>query len=231
MKIVCISDTHNKHQEITIPECDVLLHAGDFSGHGSFYETKNFLDWYNVQPAKYKIFISGNHDFMDQDQPELFRQLLLEYPEIDYLRDSGIDIEGIRIWGRPWTPSFGNWAFMADPGSPKMHTSLGIIPTWTDILLTHGPSFKVLDKTARGERVGCLELRHQLRDRLRCRAVVFGHIHEDYGTHIVKDILHINASILDEYYRVMNQPIVFEMDKPVLDQNYKVVNRPIVRTV
>ena len=36
MKILHISDTHNKHHEIsTMPEADVLVHTGDLSEYGT----------------------------------------------------------------------------------------------------------------------------------------------------------------------------------------------------
>jgi predicted phosphodiesterase len=31
MKIVCISDTHEKHKQLNLPKGDVLIHAGDFT--------------------------------------------------------------------------------------------------------------------------------------------------------------------------------------------------------
>ena len=34
MKIVAFSDTHSKHKNITIPECDVAICAGDISSIG-----------------------------------------------------------------------------------------------------------------------------------------------------------------------------------------------------
>ena len=35
MKLICISDTHGDHSEVQVPDGDVLLHAGDITGHGS----------------------------------------------------------------------------------------------------------------------------------------------------------------------------------------------------
>jgi hypothetical protein len=29
MKIVCLSDTHNCNEQITVPDGDILIHAGD----------------------------------------------------------------------------------------------------------------------------------------------------------------------------------------------------------
>jgi hypothetical protein len=31
MKIICISETHNKHRDLDIPEGDVIVHTGDFT--------------------------------------------------------------------------------------------------------------------------------------------------------------------------------------------------------
>ena len=49
-----------------------------------------------------------------------------------------------------------------------------------DIMLTHGPPRGILDKTDRGEEVGC---DHLLRAVMRCkpRLHCFGHIHESWG--------------------------------------------------
>jgi len=33
-RIVAISDTHNQHDEIELPEGDILVHCGDFTNTG-----------------------------------------------------------------------------------------------------------------------------------------------------------------------------------------------------
>jgi predicted phosphodiesterase len=41
IKIVCISDTHGLHRNLSIPEGDILIHAGDityFESSGMLYE-------------------------------------------------------------------------------------------------------------------------------------------------------------------------------------------------
>jgi hypothetical protein len=38
MKIVCISDNHNQHNAIEIPEGDMLIHTKDFSTNGTINE-------------------------------------------------------------------------------------------------------------------------------------------------------------------------------------------------
>lgn len=208
--ICCISDTHAQHSNVIIPECTVLLHAGDFTRLGSLADTKSFMEWFSKQPAKHKIFVSGNHDFLDYREPALFKELLKEFPGITYLRDEGCEVEGLKIWGRPWTPEYGGWAFGLDPQSPKMLASLSVIPSNIDILLTHGPAYKILDLTKRKENMGCEDMLAEL-DRIKPRYVVCGHCHEGHG-YLEKDgVTHINASILDEHYQVKNKPIFIDI--------------------
>lgn len=209
MRFTAISDTHCKHNVINIEPTDVLLHAGDFTGSGSISETKNFMHWFNEQPAKHKIFISGNHDFLDQDYPNLFKEMLKEYPGITYLKDEGTEIDGIKIWGRPWTPEFNSWAFSCPRGSPKMTSTLTVIPHGTHILLTHGPAAGILDKTITGESVGCNDLLEELAV-IQPKIVVCGHIHQSSGVLDKDGIKYINASMLDDRYKMVFQPKTFD---------------------
>ena len=63
VRFVCISDTHNKHDALSLPDGDVLLHAGDFSGVGSPKEVAAFAQWFSSQEKfAHKIVIAGNHD-------------------------------------------------------------------------------------------------------------------------------------------------------------------------
>ncbi len=65
MKITFISDTHNKHSQVTssLPGGDLLIHAGDVSSMGRRNEVQQFLEWFNgLDNYTHKIFIAGNHD-------------------------------------------------------------------------------------------------------------------------------------------------------------------------
>lgn len=62
MTILQISDTHNKHQQLTnLPAADVIVHCGYFADNGTEKEVLDFLNWVIDLPYKYKIFITGNH--------------------------------------------------------------------------------------------------------------------------------------------------------------------------
>jgi predicted phosphodiesterase len=43
MKIICISDTHNHHKDLKIPDGDILIHAGDMTCVGGMDEIKDFV--------------------------------------------------------------------------------------------------------------------------------------------------------------------------------------------
>lgn len=140
MKIVAISDTHGQHHKLQLPEGDVLIHAGDISNRGELHEIKDFLLWFDKQPFKTKIFIAGNHDFyFERHSEEEINNIIPD--GITYLKDSGIEIEGIKIWGSPITPFFFNWAFNRNRGY-EIARYWDLIPSDTDIhyTWTHVPA-------------------------------------------------------------------------------------------
>lgn len=61
------------------------------------------------------------------------------------------------------------------------------IPGDADIVLTHTPPYRTLDKTRKGSHAGCRQLEERMNSKaLRgCKLHVFGHIHEAYGGKIV----------------------------------------------
>ncbi len=208
MKIVCISDTHDQHDDLILPKGDVLIHAGDVSSQGKQFQVESFLQWFANQPHTHKIFIAGNHDFFFERAPkELIESLIPE--NVVYLNDSGVTIEGVHFWGSPVQPWFYDWAFNRQRGVEILkHWEL--IPSETDVLITHGPPNGILDKTARGVKAGCVDLFKIIR-RVRPKLFVCGHIHEAYGTEISMGTTFVNASVLDLSYKLVNKPIVFDL--------------------
>ena len=208
MKFIAISDTHGKHAKIELPKGDVLLHAGDISSRGTENEVLDFLSWFSAQDHKYKLFIAGNHDFyFEKNASEFISKIIPE--NVIYLCDYGVQIEGINIWGSPVSPWFYNWAFNRHRGDDiKKHWNK--IPSQTDILITHGPVFGKLDKTTRGEQVGCVDLLNTI-EKIEPKIHVCGHIHEAYGEVSSSKTKFLNASVLDENYRLVNAPLMFEL--------------------
>ena len=54
MRIVAISDTHGLHDTLTIPDGDVLVHAGDITRHGEFNELWELNDFFDIGSRKRK---------------------------------------------------------------------------------------------------------------------------------------------------------------------------------
>jgi len=54
------------------------------------------------------------------------------------VQDSSINIEGIKIYGSPWQPSYHDWAFNLERGE-AIRKKWDLIPGDTDVLITHGP--------------------------------------------------------------------------------------------
>lgn len=202
MRIVFISDTHCRHREIRLPEGDMLIHAGDFSGRGERDEVEQFLAWFSSLDFAHKIFIAGNHDFLAEDDPEAFAEMVPD--DLLYLNEDGVEISGIKIWGSPITPWFFDWAFNRQRGD-EIARHWERIPTATDLLITHGPPLGVLDRTVNGTRAGCEELLQRV-EIVRPRIHVFGHIHEGHGILEKGPTTFINGSSLDFRYQPVHQP-------------------------
>jgi len=216
MKIVCISDTHSKHNLLKdIPDGDVIIHAGDISSVGNNYEIVNFTKWFLKLPHKHKIVVPGNHDFFFErniNNPSENMTMIKEaLPDpIIYLKDDEVTIDGIKFWGSPYTPKFFSWAFMLERGE-ELRKHWEKIPEDTDVLITHGPPKNILDRCNNdGFHAGCEELLSKIKT-IKPKCHIFGHIHEGYGKLTIDGVTYINASVLDDKYYMTNKPIVIEV--------------------
>lgn len=209
LRIVCISDTHGLHRRVKVPEGDFLIHAGDFMSSGrSLDEIIDFDEWLAEQPHPYKIVIAGNHDLLFESKAADARAALTNAV---YLENSGVEIAGLRFWGCPITPVTEAWAFHVPRGFAS-RKYWDMIPDETDVLITHGPPFGILDKKdILSSRLGCKQLTATLM-RVRPRLHVFGHIHGGYGyeTRPGGTVL-VNCAIQNAAYRLVNLPITVEL--------------------
>lgn len=208
MRLVCISDTHGDHQHVSLPAGDVLVHSGDICGHGTEQELLSFLDWFSSQAHPHKLFIAGNHDTYLESNPSKIRSLAAA-AGVTYLCDDGCTIDDVTFWGSPITPRFFNYSFMRDPGVDIERHWLQI-PSETNVLVTHGPPYGVLDQVAREgstyEHAGCPSLLTTV-EALKPRFHIFGHIHECYGQQHRGNVSYVNASTMNQGYVISNPPI------------------------
>jgi Icc-related predicted phosphoesterase len=223
-RIIAISDTHNQLGKMTLPPGDILIIAGDISNRGKIVEIAQFNEDLGKIKHHYKhiVAISGNHDFLAEEQPTLFRSIITNVSH--YLENSATEIDGIKFYGSPVQPTFFNWSFNVDRGAP-IKAYWDLIPNDTDILITHGPPHMILDRTTGehgpAENVGCADLMNAILERPSIKIHAFGHIHSGRGIKEFHNKLFINASSCDEKYRPINPPIVFDFDPTT--KEYKLV--------
>jgi predicted phosphohydrolase len=189
LTLVCVSDTHGRHAETVVPDGDVLVHAGDVTLHGELGDVEEFDHWLASLPHRHKVVVAGNHDWCFQTHPEQARARLRHAV---YLQDEAAVVAGLKFYGSPWQPWFLDWAFNL-PRGPELAAKWALIPDDTDMLVTHGPPFGVLDVTRRGDHAGCADLVARVRT-VRPGLHVFGHIHEAAGAVRDGDTLFVNAA-------------------------------------
>jgi Icc-related predicted phosphoesterase len=225
MRITFISDTHNKHKQVTatLPGGDLLIHAGDATSMGYKHEIQQFLRWFDgLDNYTNKIFIAGNHDWGFQDDPKTCKELLEFYKKVTYLQDN-IEVIGedyqtsVKVYGSPWQPEFYNWAFNLPRMGWELGQKWGEIPQNTDILVTHGPSWGNLDTViGQGVPLGCELLTERIKV-IKPKIHVCGHIHTGYGYKFDGDTHYFNAAVLDERYEFTQKPMTVDWD-PVTNE-------------
>lgn len=218
MKILALSDLHGYLPQIE--PCDLLILAGDYeynrdaAEQGRFMMGKFFL-WLQRLPAKHIVWIGGNHD-----QTLFFKKAYgdwMRHGRAHYLEDRAITIEGVKIYGTPWTPPFFDWWFMAS--EDQLRTRYAEIPDDTDILVTHGPPYGVCDTTGYligggDPNCGSKALLERIKI-IQPKAVVCGHIHEGRGTARVGKTVVYNVTLCDGQYIPKHSPMVIDLNGEV----------------
>ncbi|KAF4606049.1 hypothetical protein EYR38_000094 [Pleurotus pulmonarius] len=191
IRLVCVSDTHNRILPPSdIPEGDVFVHAGDLTHSGSAEELQKTLDWLRSLPHQHKVFIAGNHDAgLAANQ-----RSALDMSGLIYLCDEGVDItvrgRMLRIYGSPWTPKHGNFAFQypRDAGQAQWSKlvsestlSVSEPKRRLDVLITHGPPKGHVDYSGHG----CDALLDAIW-RVKPKVMICGHIHAGRGMEVLE---------------------------------------------
>ena len=160
-KIFAFSDTHGRHRCLQVPEdADIIICAGDAvedNLKGSEYD--DFISWFGALPAKWKLFVPGNHELaFDLDQADGINRKF-EDAGITVLQDAVEDCDGVIIG------SISGNARIADED----------IPNDLDIFVTHDPPYGILD-----ENLGSPELLNFVL-KAKPKWQLFGHIHATEG--------------------------------------------------
>jgi hypothetical protein len=225
VKVVATADLHGHLPDIE--ECDLLILGGDLcpdfkaprSEHWGYgLETEGwqqanwlrnvFKPWLAEVPAKHIVGIGGNHDFVfgNHKHPT-------DLPWT-YLEDAETAVDGLRVYGTPWVPNLPFWAFYGD--ERKLELRAAAIPEGIDVLVSHGPPFGYGDQVGPhghhlGQRVGEEQLEAHLH-RIKPRAVVCGHIHENWGVYDHPSGAAVySVSMMDDLYTPTYEPAVFHL--------------------
>lgn len=232
LKVCSISDSHQHPLPKILEgvEADILIIAGDWSMQATFKEIADFKEGLKAVRPQFGsvVIISGNHEVGIANNPNLMQEIEQEC-NIKYLCNSFTSVmryysdapveapdEYVYIYGSPYTPKFGGWAYMGYPD--EMQKNWARVPEGLDILVSHGPPFGILDTvdTLLGpQSVGCEELRKRL-DSMDAppSVVLFGHIHRNHGsfrwvTSKGKMIDCYNVAVVGEDYQIKCPPTIF----------------------
>ena len=207
MKLVIISDTHSRHEELGTLHGDVLIHCGDsgngFTRHAS--DVDSLDDWFGQQAFDRILCIGGNHDFEMQARAERGGPV---FRNAEYLQDQAYEYRGVRFYGSPWTPELVDWAYYLD--DDELRDRWELIPDEVEVLITHTPPFGILDCNTSGRHCGCRELQRRLLD-LHPRIHCFGHIHASAGTTSLKGTTFVNASMVNRRYEIARAPVEIDL--------------------
>lgn len=196
MKILHLSDTHGKHHLLDIlPKADIIVHSGDVSEDGTESEVLDFLNWFCDLDYQYKIFVAGNHDFcLDGEQIE-------GLPEnCYYLCNSGVEISGVYFWGVPY--------FLSNELNGTTEQLMLKIPNEIHVLITHQPSYGILD-FEENNNFGCIHLLQAVQ-KIRPKYHLFGHVHAGYGIQKSKHTTFVNSSLVRKN-KIVNKPFLLEI--------------------
>jgi Icc-related predicted phosphoesterase len=229
MRIIHISDTHGNHEDLDIPEGDVLVCSGDFSNFGHQNEVEKFLDWWTSHNHTYKILVAGNHDTtLDRSKnlgilPYWVTWQFGQYTKYSnrnfYLENQSCEIWGVKFFGSPYSPKTRpnqetRWGFSLE--REELGYMWSLIPNDTNVLITHSPPFGKLDYSTQTKgpgntgHVGCERLRWFVKT-IKPSLHLFGHIHDDHGIVNDEHTIYSNASIVDPFYRPTQPPHVFDI--------------------
>jgi len=216
IRFVIVSDSHNSHDHLEMPEGDVLLHCGDMTDCGSVDEVRKFNEFLGRVKHKYKMgiyVICGNHEErIAHMTPSEIQKL---FSNATYLHDSSIVLDDkIVVYGTPWVP---NMSYQKHESHMKYwdnkmfyRSEVALAEKWrqipdnTHILMTHTPPRNVRDGVSK---FGCPELSSRLAQLSDVRIHCFGHVHMGYGYEMNETCnrLSINAAVdTDE------QPVVVD---------------------
>lgn len=206
MPSIClVADTHRRHRELIIPQCDLVIHCGDFCSFrqddpGTLEDADR---WFGELPTEHVVCIAGNHDFPLQSHDHRFSNAI-------YLEDELVEVAGLSIYGSPWVPDLSSFAFYGT--TEWLVEKWRKIPAGIDVLVTHTPPGGILDLPTSGNvHLGCPYLRDELK-RIQPKLHAFGHVHASHGQFREHGTTYANAAVAGgSDFRIMRPPTMISL--------------------
>eukprot|EP01119_Soliformovum_irregulare_P018805 TRINITY_DN5832_c0_g1_i1.p1 TRINITY_DN5832_c0_g1~~TRINITY_DN5832_c0_g1_i1.p1 ORF type:complete len:210 (-),score=19.62 TRINITY_DN5832_c0_g1_i1:20-649(-) len=202
MKILCLSDTHGHHREISVPpSIDLVIHTGDFTKSGNKEHAIDFNEWLTTLAEDQRIpsiVVIGNHEGSRLTPPSEITKLLTT-PTV--LFQSEKVFSGLKFFGLMFF-----WPIQEGTTNPYFDQ----IPEDTQVLLTHGPPKGILD-----DGKGCPVLLKKIQEMKHLKLVVFGHIHGAHGMEVRDGVTYVNAAVCGTFehrYEKQWEPIVVDIN-------------------
>ncbi len=196
--------------------------VGDIAGgshhtNAQYKSMGKFLKWVKEINPKQCFITQGNHDYWKWNDLFTYKQA----PQnIHCLMDQSLEFDGLRVHGSPWSAPFLDWNWMKEDDRMLPHWEN--IDNRTDILISHGPAYRMCDKvlepnhnyTCTPGHLGFKSLRAYL-ETMNLKRVFTGHIHsaehKDQRISPEHETIFNCVSLLDEEYNVSYSPNIFEI--------------------
>jgi Icc-related predicted phosphoesterase len=184
----------------------MFIHAGDITAMGRPENLQKAAREILSLGYRWNIFVPGNHD---REFIEDFGGAWKHMPGIIVLQDEWVKIMGKKIYGSSWIKfKDGIYPFEMENLQEKWDK----IPSNTDILITHMPPLSgVLDVNYHGEWMGDHDLLKTVRDRVKPKLHIFGHIHHSHGVMKDDNTVYVNGSLTGADRKPAFDPIVVEI--------------------
>ena len=191
-----------------IPKCDVLAIAGDISNfNDTEWFSKTFLPYISEYKNKFDVcmLVFGNHD--DEipnkvDVPEYIR----------ILANKATNYKGYIFYGSPNivdSPVIKSSIYsLSEKSLKKIYQEIN---QYTDVLITHMPPYGFGDTVInQSYHLGSMSLMEKVRI-IKPKIHIFGHIHTGKKYTKENGTSYINASVVNEEYRVSYKPTIINL--------------------
>ena len=211
MRLVCLADIHGNTLALAKAggiarevKADAILICGDIVSNTIYNDFISLLKDTSLHGKCPIILTPGNHDSwtvkkrfplhcVSENQSEYWKMDKTRY-DIVCLLESAYVLNGVKIWGSPYTSRYLDWHWQRDVKDMKFD-----IPKNTDVLITHEPPFGYGDATLDCRRIGSEALTQAVKDTPNLKLHVFGHNHHDAGwTGRINGMVLANVSCHDE---------------------------------